>query len=345
MKKLLTALCTAVIGGTIGAAALPAPAAHAASTVTVRPEGVARGAEVSGAHLASLASRTILDGDVRVSVRGDYVDLLGESAGRYVVLVQRDGAWSTLRVGPGGTERVLARGTTPDDVVLASDGGLLAVTRSQTSSRTKIDVLRVRDGVRYTQRAFSKSPRVLDILGDQAVVGGPDSGTIAWDLGAASVKRITARFGYRADLGANRLATFDADPYSGGCTIVTSIARPSTRLWRSCQERVDAFSPDGKRLATVDKLSDGLGPVRVSTRSTRGSLLTTYRSSGHFGLVRWESEKALLLATFGPKKAAVVRCTGSTCVRATVLSASPDVRRVAAGRGFSPRAWSPRVRP
>jgi hypothetical protein len=141
------------------------------------------------------------------------------------------------------------------------------------------------------------------------------------------------------------LATFDGDPYDGGCTLVTSLARPTTRLWRSCQERVDAFSPDGKRVATVAKLTDGRGPNRVTTRSVRGNLLTTYRVSGHFGLMPWESDKALLLATFGQDKAAVVRCTGSTCVRATVLSTSPDLRQVATGRGISPRAWSPRVRP
>ncbi|MFB9313809.1 hypothetical protein [Nocardioides plantarum] len=344
MNKLLTTLCAVAIGATAGAVALPAPA-HAASTVTIRPESLTRGAEVAGAHLASLASKTIIDGDVRVSVPGSYVDLLGEHAGKYVVLVERKGAWSTLRVGPGGSERVIARGTTPDDVVLASDGGLIAITRSQTSTRTKIDVLRVSNGTRYTQRAFSKAPRVLDILGDQAVVGGPDSGTISWDLGAGTVKKITGRFGYRADLGAGRLATFDGDPYDGGCTLVTSLARPTTRLWRSCQERVDAFSPDGKRVATVAKLTDGRGPNRVTTRSIHGSLLATYRVSGHFGLMRWESEKALLLATFGQDKAAIVRCTGSTCVRATVLSTSPDFRQVATGRGVSPRAWSPRVRP
>jgi hypothetical protein len=127
MNKLLTAL-----GATAGALVLAAPA-QAASTVTVRPESLPRGAEVSGAHLATLSSRTIVDGKIRVSVPGSYVDLLGEHDGKYVVLVERGGAWSTLRVGPGGTERVIARDTTPDEVVLASDGGLIAITRSQTA--------------------------------------------------------------------------------------------------------------------------------------------------------------------------------------------------------------------
>lgn len=329
MKKTLATLVAATaVAATVATALVPAPAR--AATTTITPEALPRGAEVVGPHLASPGSTTLVDGDVRVAVSARWIDVLGASGGTYVVLVERSGTFSVLRVGPGGGERAVVRDVDPYSVGLSSDGRLLSVVRSQSASRTTIEVLRVRDGRRHAQRSFVGSLSVLDVRGDRAVVGGPDSGAIDWDLASGTVTRVTRRWAYEADIAADRLATFDRDPYAGGCTVVTSLSAPTTALFRGCRERVEAFAPDGRRFASIDKLSDGAGPSRVLVRSTRGSLLGDYTVRGFFGHVRFESARALLLQTFGQRRAVEVRCVATTCARASAASRTSSDRYRAA---------------
>jgi hypothetical protein len=322
----LTALLAALLAiGTMTTAFLTAPA-QAAGSVTIRPENLPRGAEVRGAHLASVGSKTIIDGDVRVTVEADYVHLIGKSGTSYVVYVRRGQVSSVVRVGPGGSERVVAAdaGVGP---VLASDGGLLAVTRSASAARTTIDIIKVSTGSTVLSRTFSGAKSVLDIRGSRAILDSGGSGvlgTYSWDLGTGRTTLLTRRTGSAADLRTGLLATYDKAPYDGGCSILTTIAQPSKTLWRSCSERVESFSPDGRRISTVYILSDGVGPAVVRTRSTRGYLLASYKIDGGYSVgERWESDKALLIGAYGRDKAATVRCTGSTCVRATALADAP----------------------
>lgn len=307
--------------------ARPAPVtARAASTVTIRPERLPRGAEVEGAHMASPTSRTIVDGDRRVTVDGTYVDLLGKVGTSYVVRVLRDNGWSVLRVGRGGSERTVAEDVDFGAVLSRNDGRpLLAVTRSAGTRGTSIEVYVVTTGSTFRRRTFASSLRVLDVQGDQArLIMSSDAGTYDWDLPSNDVTVLTRRIYGAADLDANRLATLTGDPYDGGCTVVSTITRPQVALWRTCSERVDSFSPDGQRMATIHILSDGPGPNQVWSRSLRGSLLASYKTDRYFGEIRWESAKALLLDTYGSGGTATVRCVGSSCVRATALVATPD---------------------
>src|SRR5690606_9372686 len=133
-----------------------------------------------------------------------------------------------------------------------------------------------------------------------------------WDR----VRTLTRRWGYRADLSADRLASYTKDPYLGGCTRITRVTRPRRTLWRSCRERVDTFSPDGRRMATIHILADGLGPNEVWQRKVRGRLLARYTTSW-FGLLRWEGPRILLLDVNGRSKAATVRCRIARCENAT----------------------------
>ncbi|MFB9313026.1 hypothetical protein [Nocardioides plantarum] len=323
----LTALLAALLAiCTMTTAFLTAPA-QAAGSVTIRPESLPRGAEVRGAHLASAGSKTIIDGDVKVTVRGDYVHLFGKSGTSYVVYVVRGQVSSVVRVGPGGSERVVAADAGVGGPRLASDGGLLAVTRSANATRTKIDVIKVSTGRTVLSRTFSGAKSVLDIRGSRAILASGGSGvlgTYSWNLSTGRSTLLTRRSGSAADLRTGLLATYDKDPYDGGCSILTTIAQPSKTLWRSCSERVGSFSPDGRRISTLYILSDSLGPAVVHTRSIHGYLLASYKVDGGYSAGEsWESDKVLLLGAYGHDKAATVRCTGSTCVRATALADVP----------------------
>jgi hypothetical protein len=120
------------------------------------------------------------------------------------------------------------------------------------------------------------------------------------------------------------VATYTRDPYRNGCTVVTSLSDPGTRLWRSCDERVATFSPDGRRMTTISLLADGLGPAELWLRRAGGRLLVHYSTPGWFGAQRWETDRALLLDTVGARKQAVVRCEGADCERASDLRRAPS---------------------
>ena len=59
------------------------------------------------------------------------------------------------------------------------------------------------------------------------------------------------------------------DPYMDGCQKVMALSAPRTRLWRSCDDRVLEFSPNGKRMVTTHILSDGAGLSKVDPKAAR----------------------------------------------------------------------------
>ena len=108
-----------------------------------------------------------------------------------------------------------------------------------------------------------------------------------WNVDNDHKKRFNRRVGYAADVSGNRLASCSEDQYNGGCTFVTNLT--GRRIWRSCDERVSAFSPQGRRMATVHILSDGLGPTQVWARRGDGQLEASY-TARWFGDIYWENE-------------------------------------------------------
>jgi len=153
----------------------------------------------------------------------------------------------------------------------------------------------------------------------------PDK-TLLWHVPSGMREKIAGRRGYAADLAADRLAVLTGDPFRGGCSVVSTLEEPSQRLSRSCTERVHAFAPGGARMALIDLLTDGLGPSRVTVRRAGGREVASYDAPLYFGLVTWETSRALLMETNGPKRSALVRCRGTDCERASRLGRTPEVR-------------------
>ncbi len=319
MTRVLGALCTFGAAATTAVTMLACPPASAAAPVDLMPAQLERGADV---RLPHLQGGDVVDGQRRVDVPGRFPTLLGRSPGGYVVVSLVGGTWKTLRVSDTYPTKVLARGTTSEDVVLADDGFKVAVTRSASRTRAVIDVVATRSGTRVRRGVFAGYPRVLDLDGRRAVVGGPD-GASRWNLRTGRTVAFDSGFVYRADLSSNRVASFEKDPYQGGCTSLSTLRAPRDLLWKSCREEVREFSPHGHRMVTQPKLTDGLGPTRLWQRTAQGRLLASYRVGHHFGRVAWESWRTLLLDTYGNRTWAVVRCTGSDCERASRLRPTP----------------------
>ena len=79
-------------------------------------------------------------------------------------------------------------------------------------------------------------------------------------------------------------------------------------------------------MATIDLLSDGIGPSYVAVRTSRPQARGVRGGQGWFGEITFETPTALLLETNGARKAATVRCTDADCERASGLSPTVQPR-------------------
>jgi hypothetical protein len=317
MKKTLGALCAATL--LAGALAPAQPATAAGALVTIKPKKLDRG---DGVRMPHLEGKSVVDGDVRVRVRGKERYLLGSSGDGYVVQVRRHGRYETVRVEPGAKQKTLVQ-KGPGQVVLGADGSTIAVV-DKLARRTSIDVRSAVDGsLLGTGDGFRGYPSVLDLDGDHMIVASFERGAVDYDWKQGTTTKITGRSVYRADISSNKMALFTDDPYDGGCTVVAPLTRPKKRLWRSCDEAVLSFSPNARRMVTTFILADGLGPNQVTQRALHGRLVATYRVGYFFGQISWETDRQLLLDSFAKKKGATVRCTDKDCELASDLRPSP----------------------
>ena len=308
------------LAGALLAPAVVAGPVHAAA-VRIDPGALERGADSLVAHLEG---RTIVDGDIEITVRGRDVWLLGETPDGYLVQTTRAGTDQLRFVQPGAAPTVVVEDLRSRTPVLGGDGAVVTVVRDRIRARTS--TVRALDsqggGLLGTRRVRgfanvldSQAPSADDATRGRVVLStSPPRRTVVWSLDTGATERISRRAGYFADLAQDRLATFSKDPYRGGCSVLSTVTDPRTRLWRSCDERVEAVGPGGSRVATIPLLTDGLGSSRAWLRTTAGEPLTRYRVDGFFGRLTFESPGALLLDTFTKKSSGLVRCTrGGGC--------------------------------
>ncbi|MGI8644989.1 MAG: hypothetical protein ACR2JD_01500 [Nocardioides sp.] len=328
---LAAALATALTG------MLVAPASGAAApTQDLVLSKLDRGAPAGVPHLER---DVIVDGNLRIGVPRNVVGLIGQSGDDYLVWAFSSGAGQdkVLRVSPDGSRRVVLRGLAFYDSHLSPDGTTLAVSNIGKRARTTIRTYDTTTGALTHQRMVRGFGTVLDFDGERVAVGvNSPNKTVLWSVESDGLTRVSGAVGYHADLDMDRLAVLTKDPYRGGCTVVSTFSEPDTTLWRSCRERVVAWSTDGSRMATVDLLADGLGPGRAWRRKAGGRLLGGYDSPYYFGAIGFEDETHVLMDTYSTSKYAVVRCDRGDCERASrtyphsspVLGARTPVTRV-----------------
>lgn len=312
-------LALAVLAGAPASALVPAstdvvPAAGTAPETTIRPATLERGADPA---VPQLLGKTILDGDVRVEVAAQEVQLLGRSGDEYVVLVYpRDASARLQRVAADGTRETI-RTDVRGDVVLSRDGlQVLENVLRDGGARTVVTVRSAETGEREVRRSFRGHVRVLDADEERAVLGGSSpSRTLWWHTRTDGTSRISGREGYFADIRADRVATMSGTG-EDLCSVLASLPPQAEVLWRSCRRAVVAAAPNGRRLVTTHVYSDGpVGSLQV--HGDHGRLLASYDIAGSFGLSTWETGRAMLVQAYGTKKAAIVRCELGDCERAS----------------------------
>ena len=265
--------------GVAVAVSVTAVPASAAPEITLRPGSLARGADPS---IPVVIGNVLVDGARRVPLPDSSV-LIGASNGDYVVWTS-DGARrpSIWRVQPDGDSTLLMR----------SQGGLrLGAVDRRRRARDPADAgagprdgrhpPRRRDRRRAAARRRSPGSRTSSTStattwsSARRPPRAPRSGTSRRARSNGSAGAPATRPTSRSD----RLAVLTDDPYDGGCSVVSTLSDPAAVLSESCTERVTDFSPDGRRLALVDLLTDGLGPNRVDRPhrgwATRGDVRRT----------------------------------------------------------------------
>lgn len=302
-----TAAATTAAGLTVASAGADTP------TTRIDPERLDRGEDSSAPYVWG---RTIVEDGTVTRVRGAWFQLLGTRPdGRYVVLVSRDGSDQVRAYTPGGGGRKILGDTYGAEPVLSRDGTTL-VTAGFKNRPRRHTLLRAYDsttGERLGSRKRQGALTALDADTTTVVYSGEDGPVVRWDLVTDSGARISPRYGYRADLRTDRLAVFTKDPYEGGCTVVSLLSDPGTELWRSCEEAVRAFSPDGNHVITTHKLADGLGPSEVRVRTVEGEERGHYRVDGYVGQMLFEDASTSLLEAVTRDSSALVRCSGADC--------------------------------
>ncbi len=173
---------------------------------------------------------------------------------------------------------------------------------------------------------FAAMPDLL-AFGDGVIVasfGPPKAKTFTWNTVTNDVARVNAKQSNYASVAHDLLGYYSKDPQRGGCQVLAHLSDPGDVLWTSCDERIDAVSPDGKRIATIPLLTDGLGARDVVVRKANGKRLAHYTVDFFFGRVWWETGTKLLMDANGKAQAATVRCEVADCNRATDLRPTPD---------------------
>lgn len=105
---------------------------------------------------------------------------------------------------------------------------------------------------------------------------------------------------------------------------MTPFTKPGKTLWQSCDERVQAFSPDGRRIVTGDLPSeDNRLRTTIQQRTVRGVLIATYTAAHSIGFGNWETATDLVFTAYSRKTGATVRCSEGDCERASDLRKTP----------------------
>lgn len=310
-RWMTTALLTVLAAGT----ALALPAQAAAPTVDLQPQQLARGVDIAVPHIED---GDFVDGDRRVELPGTVARVIGPSGGGWLVgtnNVDRERNQRVVRVSADDSVTVVLRQVDPASVVLSEDGSaLFAVGRSRRTSAT-VRVWAPVDGSLLAERTFRGYPEVVSARGPKVLLR-TTGRTFWWKWAKDNVRPVTSRLSGPASIEHDLLSIYTKDPYDGGCTKLVRLSDPSDTVWKSCRERVAAFSPDGTQLLTFHILTDGLGPSEIHLRETDGTRLASWTTSWFSGW-GWESPGTVLLEVNGKRRSATVRCTLGACDNAT----------------------------
>lgn len=308
-----------------------------AGWVELSPEQVPRGSKTT---LPVVVGDYIVAGQRRVKVRAPRWNLLGASGtGWVIVAYDRDYSDArAVRVNANGTQSVLAPNAGFENMSLSSDGRYLLRQQILTAGSTLRSRLRIHDattGETLGSKRFDGAREILDVDGTWAVVSGSGNNpSVWWKVPTNQVTTLDRRASFFADLGEGLISYSKGEAYQGGCSFLAATpspgkpSRPGLDKFRSCDWSAIAAAPGGARVLAIPNTTDGIGPNTVQLRVAEGGrVLKTYKASGYFGLVAFESPRAAILDTHSRRYVAPVRCVLADCERAGQLTRETTYRQ------------------
>ncbi|MBO0842353.1 MAG: hypothetical protein J2O46_04150 [Nocardioides sp.] len=306
---------------------IPYAAEAAAPTASVRPLPLPVGSAPTVPYVTGEAPTfTVHDGSKTVQVQApadvESATYLGRSGAGYVLkeTPYDRGPDHVVRAEPGKPVKVLLSSIGYYDPVTVSHDGRWLLWVSDPGGSRWVHVMDSTTGNQAAEHVFGvlTGPVPLDAHGTKVVIGGwSPLRTMVWDLRTGTITTVAKRNAYAADLTTDRLATYTGDPSSKStCTVVSTLSKPGTTLWRSCTETVSSFSPDGARVMTVGIAHASNNRV-VRRRSVHGTLLTTYQNPNNVYPYAWETTTRVLLTSYSNDgQRWLVRCEVAQCERA-----------------------------
>lgn len=297
--------------------ALVAPAT--ASAPGLEPGSLPRGADLARPYIDGA---TIVDGARRIDVPLKRPELVAPARGGYivrdrrfadVVFLDHDGAKRRL---PGADE----------DTIVSTDGRLYGTASLAGDGVTAVGVRRVRDGKRLASRVFrswvdenvGRFAHPVDLSGDRMLIGGDGGRVMVWNWRRDTLRTVID------DKWHLQVGSLDEDIAAGWtapgerCTFVARLSTPHRRLWKSCNERVVALSPHGRRIVTTDRRVDpSFGRVRLLVLRTIAGRELGRWTAERFTDIVFETDTAISFRVDGTTRTAMVRCSARRCQAAS----------------------------
>lgn len=223
-----------------------------------------------------------------------------------------------------GTQRRLPGAD--EDTVFSTDGRLYTEAFLLSDGETQVGVHRLSDGRRLARRVFrswaddnvGRFARPVDLDGARMLIGGSGGRVMLWNWKRDSLRTVKDdRWHLQTGSIRDDIAAGFTTP-GERCTFVARLSRPGRELWRSCSQRVLSFSPDGRRMVTIDRrITPGFGKVReIVMRTVTGRTLGRWRAEALTDIA-WESAKKISFRVEGTSQSAMVRCSASQCANAS----------------------------
>jgi hypothetical protein len=232
-----------------------------------------------------------------------------------------------VRIARSGAVKVLREFIDPYSAVLDADNDQIAYSYGGSTQKPTLAVydLGLKDEV--SVHGFSSLPTLLDFRDGLMVASfwNTKFKTITWNTVTSEIERVNSKMSNYASVDHDLLGYYSKDPYRNGCQVLGHLSDPGDVLWTNCDERIEAVSPDGKRVATIPLLSDGIGSADVVLHRIGGKVLAHYTVGYFFGRIWWETNTKLLMDANGKHQAATVRCKVADCERASDLREPPDL--------------------
>lgn len=213
-----------------------------------------------------------------------------------------------------------------EDTVLSPDGRFYTEAFLLSDGETQVGVHRLSDGKRLASRVFrswvddnvGRFALPVDLDADRMLIGGTGGRVMVWRWKSDVLRTVKADRWHlqTGSLRAGIAAGFTAP--GERCTSVAGLSHPGRELWRSCTQRVLSFSPDGRRMVTIDRrITPRLGRVReIVMRKVTGQTLGRWTAEA-FSDIAWETDKRISFRVEGTSQTAMVRCSASQCATAS----------------------------